>query len=640
MRLISRWHAFASRRALILNAVLLFFGVTAAVDLASLEVDPEWLGLFDRNDPQLLHFLTTGTADANMYAVYVRVPFSKQDRAEEVAAALRAHENVSGVRSESPVAGGEGKTWLFVSISSDPPLSVPRRREVIDDLRGALREYGLHNAITGPEVVMSKFSGLVARDLLRSSLLAAALVGAVVVLFVDASGMVFVGLVYEAVGFLFALAIFRRLFGSINIIASAVPGILLGLGIDFVIHTVLAFGREEAGLRAYATVRRPMSWGVATTATAFVAIAVAGPRGLVQVGALGTIGVLSMFAVVFFFLPPTLTRLSRGGRFHHGPRPLLLRSHKMMSRFPTGRRAVLIARCAIISLTIALTAFLWQVKWDPQLSTNYYPNLHESALMDELAGDLGVYPTLLHLTVWTDDSAGLAPMALTLREMFVLLPDTLMTRYDGETDLQMTSVGLLPIKDPFDSENLADLREWLEKHLSAFGRFILTGEAVLTEHLSSLIKTSMLRAYGIMVFALIIALTVMFRRFRFIAGPVFVLLLATSCTLGALAIWGSAINAFSITIFPLLMGIGVDDCLYLADAINRKILLRKDTRLLKALAMTTTTTVAGYSSLMVAANKGIVDMGRTAVLGLILVFLCTLFLLPPLLRSGSSREKI
>jgi predicted RND superfamily exporter protein len=194
----------------------------------------------------------------------------------------------------------------------------------------------------------------------------------------------------------------------------------------------------------------------------------------------------------------------------------------------------------------------------------------------------------------------------------------------------------MPTEDLFISRNLTELEEWLEARLSEYGKFAITGEAVLSRHLSSLIKRSMLRAYAFMIIALIVALSVMFRRIRYVVAPVIVLLVATLSTLGILALCGFAVNVFSITVFPLLVGIGIDDCIYIADARSRGARLRSASPLIKALALTTLTTVAGYSSLMAAAHRGFIDMGITAALGLVLVFLCTLFLLPPIL--GGQRQ--
>lgn len=637
--LITRWHAFASRHVLLLNGLLLLVGVAAAIDLAWMRADADWLAILDRDDPELLRLQAAGDPAASMYRVYVRVGPENRNRASEITSAIAAHPAVASVQTETGASDTSGDDiWLSVALADDPPRNVDQRRETLANLRTILRAYNLHGDLTGSEAIMERYSNLVSRDLMRSSLIAAALVTLIVLLLVDSPVGVAIGLLYEALGLLIALSLYRRLFGSLNMISAAVPGILIGLGADYVIHTVIASGRghtsQNAGLRAYRIVGRPMFAGALTTAAAFGSLALVGPRGIAQVGGLGALGVVLMFAVVFLFLPPTLSRFPDRSGTRRPPRQFARYLRRVRTIFPLRDRATLVVAWTVGCVAIALSAVSWRVSLNTQLPTSYYPDMPEVVLLEERIEVLGVYPALLYLTVRTSDSRTLLAIARAAKDRFLVVPHSLRVKQEGNEGPRVVTAQLLSMQDPFVKENLTEIIRWLDDQLGEYGTVELTGEALLTHHLSGVISAAMIKASVCMVGLLAVTLILLYRRVRFVVAPILVLLVAMGATLGAISLTGKPLNIFSITILPLLLGIGVDDCLYLSEARATGARVRDTRRLVRALALTTLTTVAGYSSLLAAANRGLIDMGRIAVIGLVVFFVCTLCLLPWLLTSN------
>ena len=103
-------------------------------------------------------------------------------------------------------------------------------------------------------------------------------------------------------------------------------------------------------------------------------------------------------------------------------------------------------------------------------------------------------------------------------------------------------------------------------------------------------------------------------------------------TLGALGLFGISLSAYNLTLFPLFIGIGVDDCLYVAHAARRGRDLGDARHIVRGITLTTVTTLFAYGSLVYAKNYGFASMGKTAAIGLALTYLCALYVLPLFLR--------
>jgi uncharacterized protein len=117
--------------------------------------------------------------------------------------------------------------------------------------------------------------------------------------------------------------------------------------------------------------------------------------------------------------------------------------------------------------------------------------------------------------------------------------------------------------------------------------------------------------------------------------PVAVSLLQLGCVMAWL---GLDFNPANLIALPLIMGIGLDDGVHVLHDFRSGRPERwywPTAATLRALVLTTLTTMAGFGSLMLASHQGLASLGCLLVLGVALCLLNALLLLPALLRSLS-----
>ncbi|MDP8238295.1 MAG: MMPL family transporter [Candidatus Hatepunaea meridiana] len=116
------------------------------------------------------------------------------------------------------------------------------------------------------------------------------------------------------IGIFWTMGLLYILFGSLNIFTAMMGIVLLGLGIDFSIHTISRFNEEITlgkGIKD-ALIAMLNGTGVAvltgglTTAAAFLTLLIGETAGVFEFGAAAGFGVLLTLLAVFFVLPPLL----------------------------------------------------------------------------------------------------------------------------------------------------------------------------------------------------------------------------------------------------------------------------------------------------------------------------------------------
>lgn len=116
-----------------------------------------------------------------------------------------------------------------------------------------------------------------------------------------------------------ALAFGWLAFGGLNIVSAFIFAVLLGLGIDFGIHVLARFRREQSrGLESksalavtLATSGKTTAAGAVSTALAFATLSIADFQGFAQFGQLAAVGVVFSMVGVIFLLPAALIMMER-----------------------------------------------------------------------------------------------------------------------------------------------------------------------------------------------------------------------------------------------------------------------------------------------------------------------------------------
>lgn len=138
------------------------------------------------------------------------------------------------------------------------------------------------------------------------------------------------------------------------------------------------------------------------------------------------------------------------------------------------------------------------------------------------------------------------------------------------------------------------------------------------------------RRATIVAFGLVtLLLAVQFRRVQPAVLCLIPVVCGVSAALGLMAILGIELNALTLSIAPLLVGISVDDGLHVMDRLQRgespNTVVRETGA---AMTMTTLTTVAGFASLMFATFGGLRELGLVGAVALLVSLAASLNLVP------------
>jgi predicted RND superfamily exporter protein len=113
---------------------------------------------------------------------------------------------------------------------------------------------------------------------------------------------------------------------------------------------------------------------------------------------------------------------------------------------------------------------------------------------------------------------------------------------------------------------------------------------------------------------------------------------------GSMGALGLKFTLFNMPILPAILGIGVDNGVYLADTIRRthgepEALTRALQETGGAILAATFTTVAGFAAFMAADSAGLRGIGAVASLGITLAAISALVVLPTLWVLGQRRRR-
>ena len=159
---------------------------------------------------------------------------------------------------------------------------------------------------------------------------------------------------------------------------------------------------------------------------------------------------------------------------------------------------------------------------------------------------------------------------------------------------------------------------------------LLFGWSLLSESLIGLIKRDAVRVLlpiGIIVLVLLI---VAFRKIGEMLLSLGVIGFSLLCLLALMGILGWSWNLMNVMALPLLFGAGVDYSIHMQFALRRYggELAPVRRTIGKAILLCGVSTASGFGSLAFASNIGLASLGRVCAAGILIIGLCSVFLLP------------
>ena len=257
--------------------------------------------------------------------------------------------------------------------------------------------------------------------------------------------------------------------GRINSLTSAFGGLVIGLGIDFVIVLYARYVEERRSGASHEEAVDAMGrltgvgvlLGAVTTAATFYAFLVTDFAGLWELGLLTGTGILLLVVTVFLLLPALLTVIQQRGR---GDRPLHLHSFgsDLLFRASMRRPGLTIVVAAMITLVLGFGVS--RLKWDDDFRNMRSGDNRAIQLRQEVmdAFDLRFSPMVLRCD-GADETEALAGCRAILPELEALV--------DGENLAGVDTIaGIIPPR-AVQEELIARLEEAAPALEGVRGRF-------------------------------------------------------------------------------------------------------------------------------------------------------------------------
>lgn len=148
------------------------------------------------------------------------------------------------------------------------------------------------------------------------------------------------------------------------------------------------------------------------------------------------------------------------------------------------------------------------------------------------------------------------------------------------------------------------------------------------------------RVMGLAIAIMLLTALVLLRRFKAALAVGVTVALSLLWLAGVFLVLGWKLNFFNIIVVPLLLGMGQDDALHLAERYHEEkgamgLVLREAGG---AILVTTLTTVLGFAGILFANHLGLASMAWTAVIGMTLALVASVVVLPLLLAMLRRRD--
>jgi len=164
-----------------------------------------------------------------------------------------------------------------------------------------------------------------------------------------------------------------------------------------------------------------------------------------------------------------------------------------------------------------------------------------------------------------------------------------------------------------------------------------TGTPISTQESGRTIVNAFIGAGALSFLAMIVLLAIFLRNLRDVILTLIPLLLIVLLTCATCVVLNLPLNFANIIVLPLLLGVGVAFNIYFVVAWRAGGHNFLQSSLARAVILSAATTATGFGTLWLSNHPGTASMGELLMISLAWTLITTLFFVPPLLESASSR---
>lgn len=454
-------------------------------------------------------------------------------------------------------------------------------------------------------------------------------------------------------------AVAYLVYGQLNMFSATFVMLLIGLGIDFSVHLLMAVSTNDNGdsknlIPVISHTSKGIMMGAITTSAAFLAFLLADFKAFEQMGFISGVGII----ILGLFTIMILTAILFSYNFKSFKN---IKAFKIKLSWITRHKRWYFIATILICILLVPSVLNFQVIGDMNkiYPKNMPSKVYEKLLIEEMDYDVN------KLTLLIDEKNSQAiieslneiPSIKSVESIFDYLPpnqeETL--KLLKEQNITFSPIGIHDLPDDLKKQfiskdkmrieltpdfNIYDTDQYLalSKKIKEISGNTPVGMAALMNEVIELTQKDILKISVFCIIFIFASLKLMLKKSKLTIITLMPVVLTLYITIGLLPILGKDINIFSIASFPLILGIGIDSGIHLTQSLKlgKEVYIQST---IKALLITTVTTVIGFFSLTMINHPGMSNLGFSVALGMIINFIMTLILLPALYQVLDENSK-
>lgn len=549
------------------------------------------------------------------------------------------------------LASTDRRLFMIFVQPSDTSSRADTIAPLVDGVRRVLGEaplaaLGVRSGLTGIPVYALDDRDVIQRDMSKLSILAFVLVAVLFVASFRSLRRPLLAMAALLAGVVFTVGFITLYPGHLTLLSAFFASSLFGLGIDYGIHVInrveelMADGaaEREAVPRAVEVQARELFTAALTTAFGFFAMTLSGFRGFEELGVIAGVGVLLCLLAMITLLPALLVIVP--GRWRR-TRPFTERR--------LGRLLLFLQRPWLAG-ALALGVLALAAAGGPGFDSDYLnlePRASEAVRLEREIAKRSDFST--QFAVFVTDSRARADEIANRA-----LDDETVGEVRSLADLDMlreSSPDRAPFPEYFERGFASTSGQfavyvyprgdiWNPERQQAFLRHMraidpaVTGMPFLGSFMVQRSQRALYITGALCGLLLVVAVALDLRR------PLPVLLAITPTVLTVFALRGLLrlldipLNPLNVMALPIVLGIAVDNGVYLVHRFldERGDLLRSLAGTGRSILMTSSTTLAGFGSLLFTSHRGLASFAAALTLGVASALVISLVVLPELLR--------
>jgi predicted RND superfamily exporter protein len=446
----------------------------------------------------------------------------------------------------------------------------------------------------------------------------------------------------------------------LNLLTATLPAVILGLGVDFSLHTIYAFhemsedeqntgmaDRSEKRVQSlkyvFSKIYKPLLIGAVTTSAAFLSLCIAASRGLRQMGLMGAFGIGCTFLVATTMLPILLSTVPPASLVN-----IRRLSGRRLSRFTflAGKGRI----SAVVLLILIIAGWgAWGVRFSSDQNKLSDQTLPAYVLQNKLQQQgLSLVPIAIVSPDVQTEQAKLAFLQGLDDSPFGLVESDLLAQQEHDDPSRFIGADGLHLILAYPRENafkpavfkrIESTANQIRKQFPAAGNWV-TGSPFLNTALNRTIKGDLLHCS---LFAVIVVFIIVFYCFRSVYRTLMAMLpvgLGTILMVALMRVLNIDFTIMTVVIVPLILGTGIDDGVHMLSRwyVEKRNMLQTLHNVATPIIATSLTSMIGFGSLMISKNPGFRQLGLVVAAGLGFCVLVSLGLLPSVLRTFEGKQ--